>query len=236
MIRILILIISLLITPVLCVAQPNTPCSHENYNVVVANSTGSILYICGPSNAWVDITPSSGGLPANLIVLTLTTCPSGYSEATELNGITVIGTLAANKDVGTTGGLDNVTPAGTNTAVSAGTPSGTNSIPTFTGNASTDVVNHVHTLATGTGTTGNFSQVIGTVDTSSGGTGGTPTQTTLGTRSVATVNGVALYTPTGSVTAPTFTGSVLGTHNHTFTGTQFDNRSAFIRVIFCKKT
>ena len=30
--------------------------------------------------------------------------------------------------------------------------------------------------------------------------------------------------------------NILGTHNHTFTGTQFDNRSAFIKVIFCKKT
>lgn len=45
---------------------------------------------------------------------------------------------------------------------------------------------HDHTLATGTGTTGNFAQVIGTVDTSSGGNGGTPTQTALGTRSGST--------------------------------------------------
>lgn len=45
---------------------------------------------------------------------------------------------------------------------------------------------HTHTLATGTGATGNFSQVIGTVDTSSGGSGGTPTQTALGTISGST--------------------------------------------------
>lgn len=45
------------------------------------------------------------------------------------------------------------------------------------------VVDHVHTLATGSGATGNFSQVVGAVDTSSGGTGGTPTQTALATRS-----------------------------------------------------
>ena len=56
----------------------------------------------------------------------------------------------------------------------------------------TDVLNHLHTLATGTGSTGNFAQVIGTVDTSSGGTGGTPTQTALGTLSGnPTANGVA---------------------------------------------
>ena len=59
----------------------------------------------------------------------------------------------------------------------------------------TNVLNHLHTLATGTGTTGNFSQVIGTVDTSSGGNGATPTQTALGTLSGnPTANGVAAQT------------------------------------------
>ena len=76
------------------------------------------------------------------------------------------------------------------------------SAQSFVGNASTDIVNHLHTLATGTGASGNFSQVIGTVDTSSGGTGATPTQTALGTRSGNPVSGgVASYTPTGTNTA-----------------------------------
>jgi hypothetical protein len=62
-------------------------------------------------------------------------------------------------------------------------------------------VNHLHTLATGTTATGNFSQVIGTVDTSSGGTGATPTQTALGTLSGnPTVGGAANYTPAGTNT------------------------------------
>ncbi len=61
----------------------------------------------------------------------------------------------------------------------------------------TDVPNHLHTLATGTGATGNFSQVIGTVDTSSGGTGGTPTQTALGTLSGNPTAGVATGTTAG---------------------------------------
>jgi hypothetical protein len=61
----------------------------------------------------------------------------------------------------------------------------------------TEVPNHLHTLATGTGATGNFSQVIGTVDTSSGGTGGTPTQTALGTLSGNPVGGVASGTTAG---------------------------------------
>jgi hypothetical protein len=62
------------------------------------------------------------------------------------------------------------------------------------------VVNHLHTLATGTGATGNFAQVIGTVDNSSGGTGGTPTQTALGTLSGNPVGGVASGT-TGNESA-----------------------------------
>jgi hypothetical protein len=55
-----------------------------------------------------------------------------------------------------------------------------------------DVLNHKHPLATGTGASGNFNQVIGTQDASSGGTGGTPTQAALGTLSGdPSANGVA---------------------------------------------
>ena len=61
----------------------------------------------------------------------------------------------------------------------------------------TDIVNHVHTLATGTGSTCNFSQVIGTVDATSGGTGGTPTQTALGTLSGNPTTGGASGTTAG---------------------------------------
>ena len=54
---------------------------------------------------------------------------------------------------------------------------------------------------------------------------------------------------TGTVSAETFTGSALGTHTHTLTamgtngtstvtGTMnsFDNRPAFVKVIFCQKS
>lgn len=75
------------------------------------------------------------------------------------------------------------------------------SAQTFAGNASTDIVNHLHTQAAGTGATGNFTQVTTAVDTSSGGTGGTPTQTALGTRTGNPVaGGVASYTPAGTNT------------------------------------
>ena len=218
-------------------------------------------------------------VPSGMLILSSTnSCPWGTTEDTSYNGRSILATTIANNNVGTTGGADNITPAGNNStltftgsalgthshgvgsydnaAASAGTPAGTNSALTFTGTASTTVVNHLHTLATGTTSTGNFSQVLGTVDTSSGGTGGTPTQTALGTLSGnPTAGGAANYTPAGTINTPTFTGSAMGNHDHTisgsseavgagtpagtintptFTGTQFDNRSAFIRVIICK--
>lgn len=197
-------------------------------------------------------------LPTGALLLKLSgTCPLGTTENVNLNGRTILGTTVANGNAGTTGGVDNITPVGTNSSliftgnsvassvITAGTPAGTNSSLIFTGIPSTEIVNHLHTLATGTTATGNFSQVIGAVDTSSGGVGATPTQTALGTRSGNPVaGGVASYTPTGTINTPAFTGNILGTHGHTttatgsintpaFTGTQFDNRSAFIRVIVC---
>lgn len=41
----------------------------------------------------------------------------------------------------------------------------------------------------------------------------------------------------GSLVAatPTFTGNALSTHTHTFTGASLDNRSAFMKVIYCKR-
>lgn len=94
------------------------------------------------------------------------------------------------------------------------TPAGTNSALTFTGTPSSVIVNHVHVQNINTGTTGG-SNGYG-VDTSTNGSGATAISTANPT------GGVASYTPTGTINTPIFT------------GTQFDNRSAFIRVIVCK--
>lgn len=167
----------------------------------------------------------SGGVPTGAVVLIVTgTCSTtlgaGWAEETTLNGKFALGTLAASSDIGNTGGNDNITPAGTNSA------------PTFTGDALTshthtytEVPNHVHVQNVNTGTTGG-SNGYG-VDTSTNGSGATAISTANPTGGVATgttAGPSVTLTPSGTVSTPAFT------------GTQFDNRSAFVKVIFCKKS
>lgn len=218
-------------------------------------------------------------LPSGLITLVVSgTCAAGWTEVVALSGKTLVGTVAANMDVGTVGGIDAIIPAGinsapmftgdvlaththavgtfANTAASAGTPTGVNSAPTFTGSAlgthlhgvgtydnaavtggtpvgtiawpagvpvfagtlSTTVVNHTHGftdargLTTG-GATTNYSVGVVAQDTSS-------TATALLTANPG--GGAANYTPAGTIAwpagVPTFTGSVLATHDHMFSG------------------
>ena len=136
-------------------------------------------------------------------------------------------------------------------------------VPTFAGTSSTVVVNHVHIYTSQTGTTGSVSSYEhGAIDTSStaaeasistnnptGGaasytpagsiawpagvpalsgsdaavSAGTPAGTNAWPAGVPT-NGTVSFTPAGTTSAPAFT------------GTSFDNRPAFVKVIFCKKS
>lgn len=202
--------------------------------------------------------PTSGDVPSgSILLLNSGSCPTGYTEQSSLNGKTLVGTLAANGNVGGTGGNDNITPAGTNSTVSF-TPSGTNSAPSFTGNSGTipaetiswpaGVPTHSGTAATFTGNavvaastnsgtklvTGNTSTGVSPVTTATGSITIT-NQGTIAWPAGVPTNSTVSFTPTGSVAAPTFTGSSGTVSAQTFTGTQFDNRSAFVRVIFCKK-
>lgn len=81
------------------------------------------------------VPPSGGGgLDAGVVVMILSgACPSGFTEVAALNGKMLRGTVAANADVGTTGGSDTFTPVGTNSAPtisgsSAGESSHTHSV------------------------------------------------------------------------------------------------------------
>jgi hypothetical protein len=133
----IILTLALLLSPALIYGQPNTPCSTATYNPVLANATGTILYICTTNNTWITVPVTPSG---SIVMITSGTCSAGWTEATELNGKTLVGTVAANNNVGTTGGSDSITPTGTVTA------------PTFTGTVNTLAVTAHTVVATKQGT------------------------------------------------------------------------------------
>lgn len=154
------------------------------------------------------------------------------------------------------------TPAGTNSAPAfTGTPSttvvnhvhvqsvgtaSTGSLVGYTYDASTNTsVASGYSTANPTGGAASYTPA-GTVaaPTFTGTQGTIPAQTFTGTQ--GTVPAQVFTGTQGTVPAQTFTGSPLAAHAHTltaagtvaapvFTGTQFDNRPAFVKVIHCKK-
>ncbi len=73
----------------------------------------------------------------SLIMVKSGSCPAGFSEDGSFDGVTVLGTRAFHGNVGTTGGSDDITPAGTVAApiltMNSYTPGGSVAAPTFTG-------------------------------------------------------------------------------------------------------
>lgn len=205
---------------------------------IYIQSTNGHVWTCS-GVTWTDNSAAGAGVPSGLTAMVVSgACPSGYTEVTALNGAMPYGTLNANGNIGTTGGADSVTPtvasltaaaqtftgsSATTSAVSAGTPAGTNGTITFT--------------PVGTVTPDTF----GTTKFTTSGSG---------TAAFTSVTGGHVFTGTaGTVPAETFTGSAMATHTHTLTATgtnstsavtgtlnSLDNRSAFVRVIFCTKT
>lgn len=199
---------------------------------------------------WDVIGGGGSALPSGLIVfLASGTCPAGYTEVSGLDGRMPLGTVAANANVGTTGGSDTLTPAGTNSAptftgtLASLTHTGANVTSAFTGSA---LATHAHelpwqiatattirqiavaTFGTGTSRAATAVSAAGTANTTSAAvalsqavSAGTPAGTVANTITQA---GAHSYTPQGSVSAPAFT------------GTSADNRSAWIRLIGCQKT
>jgi hypothetical protein len=246
----------LLSAPVLGAGDPGTLTQPHPYGATLppACTVGEIftltssplgLHVCTSIDTWTP-PASGGGVPAGLITFVITgACPSGWSEVTALAGKTLVGTLAANVDVGTTGGNDSITP--TVNALSA-------AAQTFTGDSTTVPALAYGTLANawpaGTPT---IAGVPGL------GTLAVTAHTVVATKQGASAGNVvttATHAFTGALTAgtlantwpagvPTHTGSTatgaltpLG-HNaaSAVTGTlnSFDNRSAFTKVIFCSK-
>src|SRR6266404_8928799 len=88
--------------------------------------------------------PVSTSLSGMIILSISANCPSGTTEVAALNGKFLHGTVAANGNVGTSGGSATITStgsvstptftgnSGTTSAVSAGTPAGSNATVAFT--------------------------------------------------------------------------------------------------------
>ncbi len=74
------------------------------------------FYECTSPNTWSHVTaggPGGDPFPTGGIILILSgSCPAGFAEEAGLSGKFVLGTVAANGDIGTTGGSDAITPAG----------------------------------------------------------------------------------------------------------------------------
>lgn len=145
----------------------------------------------------------------------------------------------------------------TSSAVSAGTPAGTNGATTTSGNtAATNIAAGTGSLTAAKATAPNLTVPA---ETFTGSALATHTHTTTATGS----NGTVSFTPSGTVAWPAgvptnatstipaeaFTGSVLATHTHTLTATgtngtssvtgtlnSFDNRPAYVKVIYCQKS
>lgn len=151
------------------------------------------LNLCAPDTTWAELVPAGGGLQSGMIVLSLSACGTGFSEATELNGVTLIGTLAVNGNVGTTGGSDTIT----------------------------QTLNHTHTANVNDP---GHTHVQGVNSVATGGLSGYTADTSTNTR----VN-------SGYSTSSGATGITVTTNNPAGGVASTDNRSAFIRVIFCRR-
>lgn len=242
---------------------------------IFVTTVNPALSICSAVNTWTTLPTSAGAgggdpVPTGAILLVASgSCPTGYAEETALNGKLPLGTLTANGDLGTTGGADTLTPAGTISAptltMNSYTPAGTNSggavsahaganvTSTFTGSA---LGTHAHelpfqiptttttrqlaaaTFGTGTSRAATGVSAAGVANTTSAAvalsqavSAGTPAGTIANT--ITQPSAHTFTQPVFSGTPSTITGSVSAP---SFTGSSADNRSAFVKTLYCKKT
>jgi hypothetical protein len=188
---------------------------------------------------------TSSGIPSGMIALLVSgSCPSGFSEVSALNGKMLRGTLAANGDVGTTGGNATITPSGAvsqpTLTMNAYTPAGSVAAPTFTGSSATSSAVSAGTPAgtNGTATTGatsggtpagTISAIAATATAAVAVTTGAGNNmaTNAHTHPAPTFTGSALATHTHTVPAEVFTGAALATHTHTLTATGTNSAPGF---------
>lgn len=277
---------------------PCSGCTRIDYRVEI---DGNASRLNVGTTAGTVAAGDHGLLSGMIMFIDTGSCPAGWTELSGLNGRYLLGTLAANGDVGTTGGSLNLAgSSATTSAVSGGTPAGTVSTPTVTMdsytptgtngtgavtgttiNSVTPTINAagaiawptaptnvptmsgitVNAVATGSSTfkgtnSGGFSTIGGvapgssfTPTINSQGTLAWPTKvptlsgTTInsftatinagGSAAAETFTGAA-HILTGTISTPSFSGSLLGTHTHTVTATGTIQPS-YLALIGCKK-
>lgn len=222
---------------VVMTAVNTNPSSLLGYGTWSAIGTGRIPIGVDPSNPAIDApgktTGALTGTPAGTVTAPTFTGSSVASQAVSAG--TPAGANSVPAFTGSSVSSQAVsagTPAGTNTApsftgslvtsvaASAGTPAGTNSVPTFTGSA---LATHAHELpfqhvAGGTGVLRMLAPTVFGTGTSRAAeaVSAAPTANTTAA-AVELSEAKSAGTPAGTVTAPTFTGSALGTHQHNVT-------------------
>lgn len=206
-------------------------------SMFVLTTTPVTPYVCSATNTWTAISGGEGGgLPAGMIGLVASgSCPQGYAEVSAFSGKFLLGTDASSGNVGSTGGADTITPEGVNSGGSVNAHSGT-SVADHASHTHTytQIPNHTHGLSFARGAT------TGGATTSQGFTSSNDTSSTAITNVTDNPSGgVATGTTAGPSAALTHSVTQPSNHtftNPTFTGTEFDNRPAFVRVIACSKT
>lgn len=185
-------------------------------------------YVC-IGTSWVQQSASSGP-SAGTVQFRLNACDSGWTEQTDLADKTILVTTAAAMDAGTTGGSNTITPTIASLTAAA---------QSFTGTPFTSVINHTHTVnvndpghthtqTVNSATTGPNSGYGVDTSTNNGVNSGYSTASATTGITATTANpagGVSSITPAGTNS----TSAVTGTLN------QFDNRSAWVKMIGCVK-
>jgi len=133
------------------------------------------------------------GVPSGMIAFIATgTCPSGWTENDTLATYNILVTTTVAGDVGTHGGSNSYTPAGT-----AGVSSLSAAAQTFTGSSTTVPAETVNSLTAAAQT------FTGALDTTSSTSGGTP----AGSNSGGSFSEGAISWPTGGSIVPVFSGA-----------------------------
>lgn len=168
----------------------------------------------------------AGTLPSGVLSFVVSgSCPIGWTEVTALSGKTLIGTVAASGDVGTTGGSDSITPTVNSLTAAAQTVNSlTAAAQSFTGDVTTVPAETVNSLtAAAQGFTGDSTTVpalaYGTLTVA--WPAGVPTIAwPIGVPSYTGALGTLAVTAHTSVSSKqgSSSGNVVTTATHTFTG------------------